>query len=117
MIILITKLVFLAFVGLFLLVLLASLARVFKKAGRSRLAAFIPIYNLVVLLQIAGRPLWWVVFTPVPVVNIVLGARLGIALADRFGRGRLFGLGLFFLGPLFLPVLAFSDLRYRGVSR
>ena len=117
MIVLISKLIFLAFVAVFLCVILVSMARVFRKAGRSGAAAFVPIYNLVVLLEIAGKPLWWVIFTPVPVVNLVLGARLGIALADRFGRGRLFGLGLFFLGPLFFPLLAFSDLRYRQVTR
>lgn len=117
MLVLISKLIFLAFVAVFLLLILVSMARVFRKAGRSGAAAFVPIYNLIVLLEIAGKPLWWVVFTPVPVVNVVLGARLGIALAGRFGRGRLFGLGLFFLGPLFLPLLAFSDLRYRQVSR
>jgi hypothetical protein len=115
MIILFSKLIFLAFVAVFLVVIVASMARVFRKAGRSGWAAFVPIYNLVVLLEIAGRPAWWVLFTPVPVVNLVLGARLGVALADRFGRGRLFGLGLFFLGPLFFPLLAFSDLRYRQV--
>ena len=117
MIVLFSKLIFLAFVALFLLVIVASMARVFRKAGRSGWAAFVPFYNLVVLLQIAGRPAWWVLFTPVPVVNLVLGARLGIALADRFNRGRLFGLGLFFLGPLFLPLLAFSNLSYRRTPR
>ena len=117
MIILLSKLILLAFVAVFLFVIVASMARVFRKAGRSGWAALVPIYNLVVLLEIAGKPLWWVVFTPVPVVNLVLGARLGVGLADRFGRGRLFGLGLFFLAPLFLPVLAFSDLRYRKVAR
>lgn len=117
MIVLISKLIFLAFVAVFLLVILVSMARVFRKAGRPGWAAFVPIYNLVVLLEIADRPVWWVVFTPVPVVNLVLGARLGIALAHRFNRGRLFGLGLFFLGPLFLPLLAFSNLSYRRVSR
>ena len=117
MILLISKLIFLSFVALIVTVIVASLARVFTKAGRSGLAAIVPIYNLVVLLQIAGRPTWWVLFTPVPVVNLILGARVTIALADRFGRGRLFGLGLFFLGPLFFPLLAFSDLRYRGVTR
>jgi hypothetical protein len=117
MIVLFSKLILLAFVALFTVVIVASMARVFTKAGRSAWAAFIPIYNLVVLLQIAGRPAWWVLFTPVPVVNLVLGARLGIALADRFNRGRMFGLGLFFLGPLFFPLLAFSDLRYRKATQ
>jgi hypothetical protein len=117
MIVLLSKLIFLAFVAVFLLVIVASMARVFRKAGRSGWAALVPIYNLIVLLEIAGKPVWWVAFTPVPVVNLVLGARLGIGLADRFNRGRLFGLGLFFLAPLFLPVLAYSNLRYRQVIR
>ena len=117
MIVLISKLIFLAFVAVFLLVILFSMARVFRKAGRSGVAAFVPIYNLVVLLEIAGKPLWWVLFTPIPVVNLILGARLGIALSRRFNRGRLFGLGLLFLGPLFFPLLAFSDLRYRKATQ
>ena len=116
MIILISKLIFLAFVAIFTLVIAASMARVFRKAGRSGWAAFVPLYNLIVLLQIAGRPAWWVLFTPIPVVNVVLGARLGIALAQRFNRGRMFGLGLFFLAPMFFPLLAFSDLRYRKAT-
>jgi uncharacterized membrane protein YhaH (DUF805 family) len=116
MIILISKLILLFFVALFALIIAVSMARVFRKAGRSGWAAFVPLYNLVVLLQIAGRPAWWVLFTPVPVVNVVLGARLGVALAQRFNRGRMFGLGLFFLGPLFFPLLAFSDLRYRKAT-
>jgi hypothetical protein len=117
MIVLISKLIVLFFVAVFGLIILASMARVFRKAGRSGWAAFVPFYNLVVLLQIADRPAWWVLFTPVPVVNIVLGARLGIALAKRFDRGRMFGLGLFFLGPLFFPLLAFSNLRYRKATQ
>ena len=117
MIILFSKLILLAFVALFSLILAVSMARVFRKAGRSGWAAFVPLYNLVVLLQIAGKPAWWVLFTPVPVVNLILGARLGIALARRFNRGRMFGLGLLFLGPLFFPLLAFSDLRYRRATQ
>ncbi len=31
----------------------------FKKAGQPGWAAFIPIYNYIIMLKIAGRPLWW----------------------------------------------------------
>ena len=37
--------------------------KIFSKAGQPGWAAFIPIYNTVVLLQIVGRPVWWVVLS------------------------------------------------------
>ena len=52
------------FTGVFLIVMLAigvvmiaSLWKVFAKAGQPGWAAIVPIYNAVVLLQITGRPL------------------------------------------------------------
>lgn len=40
-------------------VVLASMWRMFTKAGKPGWAALIPIYNTVVLMQIIGRPEWW----------------------------------------------------------
>lgn len=37
-----------------------------------------------------------------------------IALAERFGKGAGFGIGLAFLGIIFFPILAFGDARYQG---
>ena len=44
---------------IFVLLLIASLWRIFTKAGQPGWAAIVPIYNIYVLLQIVGRPGWW----------------------------------------------------------
>lgn len=93
---------------------IASMWVVFTKAGKPGWAAIIPIYNLVVLLEIVGRPIWWIVLMLIPCVSIVVLLLLMIDLAKSFGKGVGFGIGLALLGFVFLPVLAFSDARYVG---
>ena len=44
------------------------------KAGQPGWAGLIPIYNLYILLQIAGRPGWWILLCLIPPVNIVIAA-------------------------------------------
>src|SRR4051812_48580486 len=111
------KIVITPFVLAILLVLVASLWKVFNKAGRSGLLLLVPVYNVVTFFRIAGKPGWWVLLMLVPVVNFFLLLSTCIALAGAFGRGTRFGLGLFFLGPLFFPLLAWSELRYRRPER
>jgi hypothetical protein len=102
-----------ALIGLVGLISFVSLWKIFNKAGRSGWALLVPIYNVMVLLRIAGRPAWWVLLLWIPGLNLFLLALAAISMAKRFGRGFRFGLGLFFLFPLFLPALAFSNLQYR----
>jgi len=99
--------------GLTLLVV-SSLWRIFTKAGRSGWLALIPVVNAITLLKVAGKPGWWVLLMPVPVLNLIVLLSMMSGLAKSFGRGFRFALGLSFLSPLFMPLLAFSDLRYRG---
>lgn len=35
--------------------------------------AFIPILNVILMLQLAKRPLWWIILMLIPFVNIVIG--------------------------------------------
>lgn len=93
--------------------IIAAMWKVFEKAGKPGWAALIPIYNLIVLLEIAGKPLWWIVLMLIPFVNLVVFVILGIAIARNFGKGAGFGLGLTFLGFVFYPILAWSDARYQ----
>ncbi len=87
--------------------------RVFEKAGRPGWAAIIPIYNTVVLLQIIGKPIWWVVILYlVPVVYIVLYYFVYDALAQRFGRDSLFSFGLWLAPFIFLLILGFDSSEY-----
>ncbi len=94
--------------------LIASVWTVFTKAGKPGWAALVPIYNLVVLLEIVGKPIWWVALMLIPLVNFVVGAIVSVELAQRFGKGAGFGIGLLLLSPIFYPILAWGDARYQG---
>ncbi|HYR27677.1 MAG TPA: DUF5684 domain-containing protein [Thermoanaerobaculia bacterium] len=96
-----------------ILVVIASMWKVFEKAGEPGWAAIVPIYNLIVLLKIAGKPAWWVVLMFIPFVNFVVAIIAIMALAKNFGKGAGFGLGLLFLAPVFYPILAWGDARYQ----
>ena len=102
-------------VGILVLVL-ASLWRVFEKAGRQGWEGIIPIYNIYVLLKIVGKPGWWLLLFLVPIVSIVIAFIVYIELAKRFGKGTGFGIGLVLLSIVFLPILAFGDAQYQGGS-
>lgn len=101
------------FLAVFVLVI-AGMWKVFTKAGKPGWACIIPIYNVIVLLQIAKRPVWWFLLFLVPVVNFIIIIVVSIDVAKAFGKGAGFGLGLAFLGPIFYPVLGFSDAAYTG---
>lgn len=91
---------------------IAALWRIFAKAGQPGWAAIVPIYNLITLLRIVNRPLWWIALLFVPIANIVIFFMLGRDLARAFGKGLGFAFGLFFLGFIFYPILGFGSSRY-----
>ena len=86
----------------------------FTKAGQYGWAIFIPIYNLIVLLRVAGKPWWWIFLCMIPFVNIVLIILIYIDVAKNFGKSALFGVGLIFLGPIFFPILGWGSAQYIG---
>lgn len=94
------------------IVMIAATWKLFVKAGKPGWACIVPIYNMVVLLQIAGKPEWWVVLMFVPFANIIVLLMMDLGIAENFGKSTGFGLGLFFLPIIFMPVLAFGDARY-----
>ena len=96
------------------ILVIAGMWKVFTKAGKPGWASIIPIYNVVVLLQIAGKPIWWIVLLFIPIVNFVIAVMVMISLAKAFGKGTGFALGLLFLSPIFIPILGFSDAQYTG---
>lgn len=102
--------IYIAFIAL----IIASLWKVFTKAGEPGWAAIVPIYNLVVMMKIVGRPVWWLLLFFIPCVGIIPAIILNIDLAKSFGKGVGFGLGLSFLGFIFMPILAFGDAQYQG---
>ena len=94
--------------------IIAGIWKVFTKAGKPGWAALIPIYNAIVILEIAGKPLWWIILLLIPVVNFVIAILVNIAVAEKFGKSSGFGVGLALLGFIFYPILGFGDAKYQG---
>jgi hypothetical protein len=92
----------------------------FKKAGKPAWAAFIPIYNWIVLLEIIGRPVWWVILLIIPCVNIIAWIILAIDIAKSYGQSQGFGLalGIGIIFPLItlvcLVMLSYGPAQYTG---
>jgi len=93
---------------------IASMWKVFTKAGRPGWASLIPIYNAIVLIQIGGKPAWWFLLYLIPIVNIVVACIVMHNISQNFGHGLGFTLGLIFLGGIFIPILAWGDSEYQS---
>jgi uncharacterized membrane protein YhaH (DUF805 family) len=91
--------------------------RVFVKAGQPGWGSIIPFYNIILMLRIAGKPGWWLVFFFIPIINIVVQIVMLIDIAKNFGRGGWFAAGLIFLPIIFFPILAFGSSVYGGASQ
>lgn len=98
------------------IVSIISMWRLFTKAGKPGWAALIPIYNKVVMMQIAGRPEWWVVLTMfVPFFGSWVAVIALIDFVRSYQRSGLWVLGIVFAPIIALPLLAFSKkTQYRG---
>jgi Family of unknown function (DUF5684) len=99
-----------------IVLVIAGFWRVFTKAGEAGWKSIIPIWNIIVLLRIIGRPLWWILLLIVPLVGIVISAIIAQDVAKSFGKGVGFGVGLWLLSFIFYPILGFGSARYEGPS-
>jgi hypothetical protein len=97
-----------------LVLVVASWWVINQKAGKPGWAAIIPIYNIIVELQIAKMNPWLVLLMFVPIANVVVLIMMYINIARLFGKGVGYALGLIFLSIIFLPMLAFGTAKYQG---
>ncbi|WP_430814150.1 DUF5684 domain-containing protein [Carboxylicivirga sp. RSCT41] len=97
-----------------IVLMIVSMWKIFEKAGKPGWAALIPIYNTIVMIEIVGKPVWWILLLIIPGVNIVFGIWLLNLLAKSFGKDVGFTLGLIFLGLIFYPILGLGDAKYQG---
>jgi len=77
--------------------------------------AWIPIANVVLMLMIAEKPIWWIVLLFIPFVNIiwlfVFMVLVHMSMAERRGKPAWLGI-LAILGPVYFVIigyLAFSE--------
>ena len=99
-----------------ILLIIISMWKIFVKAGKPGWAAIVPIYNLIVILEIAGKPIWWFILLLIPFVNIIVLIMVLIAFARNFGKGAGFAIGMLILPFIFYPMLAFGDATYQPVA-
>ena len=103
--------IMLAYLGVIVLIIV-GLWKVFEKANQPGWGAIIPIYNLILMIKISGKPLWWLILMFVPIISIIPGVLVPVGMAKSFGKSGLFGVGLIFLPFIFYPVLGFGDAEY-----
>lgn len=72
--------------------------------------AWIPIANIFLMLQIAGRSMWWIILFFIPIVSLVISIIIWMDICEKTGKER--WLGILMIVPLaniILPgYLAFS---------
>jgi hypothetical protein len=105
------------------IVCLASLWKIFEKAGHAGWKAIVPIYSVVILLRIVGRPAWWLALYLVGLIPLV-GWAVALAvsvivdndLSKSFGKDAGFTVLMIFLPFVALPMLAFGDAKFKGTT-
>ena len=101
----------------FIVVVIAGWWKTFEKAGKPGWGAIVPIYQGILLLEIAGRPIWWIILLLIPCTLPFAYIIVCIDIAKRFGKGTGFGVGLALLSFIFFPILGFGDAKYLGPQK
>ena len=109
----------LAALGAFLFVIVGIAAvciigmwKVFTKAGKLGWASIVPIYNVMVMAEISGKPNWWGLLCLIPFVGWIFLIIITAGVAKNFGQGvgmtilMIFGIGWLILG--------FGSAQYQG---
>jgi hypothetical protein len=94
--------------------LLVAMWKIYSKAGQAGWKALVPIYNTLVMLQMVGRPMWWIVLLFIPFVNIIFAIIITNDLSKSFGKDVAWTVGLILLPFVFYPILAFGKSQYVG---
>lgn len=115
------------------LVVIAGFWKTLNKASLPPWGVLVPIYNIILIADMAGRPMWWafvwIVLFFIGTTGAIVGSSIGalicwlvasimwfIMMHDislRFGKGLLFAVGLFLFLPLFIVILGFGKSEYR----
>jgi hypothetical protein len=90
-----------------------SKAIVFHRAGESPWAAMIPVYHEWTLAETGDKSGVWglaaFILGGIPFVYLAFMFYFSIGIAEAYGRGILFGIGLCLLPFIFYPILVFSE--------
>ena len=95
---------------------IAGAWRMFEKADQPGWGILVPVYNLLLIVRIAGSPDWMFILLLIPGVNIVAHIFVCLELGKRFSRGAAFTIGLIFIPAVFYALIGFSSDQYTPPS-
>ncbi len=85
---------------------------IYKKAGKNGFAAIIPLYRQVTMYKVCGLSPFLMLIWLIPIFGLIIMFIIAIMkrilLAQNFGRGGFFGLGILIFPPIFYSILAFN---------
>jgi hypothetical protein len=90
--------------------------KIYVKAGKPGWGCIVLIYDFILKLQIACRPIWWIFLMLIPVVNIVIAIIILFDIAKAFGKSSGFAIGMLFIPIIFFPILAFDSSEYTEIE-
>jgi len=73
--------------------------------------AWIPIINVVLMLNIAKKPIWWIILFLIPLVNIIIGIIVWMGIAEARNKPNWWGILIIVpvVGIIVPAYLAWSD--------
>jgi len=102
------------------LLAIAGLWKMYAKAGLPGWGAIVPFYNSYLYLQLGGYNGWLFLVAFIPFVGglvlFVLMLIASLKIAEDFGKGTGFGIGLAFLPFIFATILGFGSAEYQGAG-
>jgi hypothetical protein len=105
-------LIFLLFVALVYVYMAVCLMKLAKKTNTPNAwFAWIPILNMVLLVQISKKPMWWIVLFFVPFANIVAAVMVWMAVAEAVKKPNWLGI------LMIVPVANFIVPGYLAFSK
>ena len=92
------------------IVMIMGLWKSFVTAGKPGWASIVPIYNVIVMLEIAGLPLWMIVGLFIPFVNFFVNVYICYNVSKRFGGG--IGMTILMMCGIGWLIIGFGNAKY-----
>lgn len=101
----------------FVAAMVVGMWKVFVKAGKPGWTVLIPLYRVYCLTEMTlGKGIYCLLFLIPCVGQFIMPPIICMKLAKFFGKGWLFGIGIWLLPFIFLPILGFGNAEFTGHS-
>lgn len=84
--------------------------RICQKCGKDPgVLIWIPIVNVIPLLEVAGLPVWTIILFFIPIVGFIMAIVMWAKVCTARGKSGALVIGIVLLPIIFIPYLAFSE--------